>query len=105
MDPAISLGQYQNLGRPEGPLDGTRHSRRDHAIMDFIAHWSERTEIRALQLVGWMGLSRSKFLLLARQIEFLPIRRAGMLCRTNTGVAFLAVDSSKLCVESTIYAA
>ena len=29
--------------------------------MDFIAHWSERTEIRALQLVSWMGLSRSKF--------------------------------------------
>lgn len=29
--------------------------------MDFITHWSERTEIRALQLVGWMGLSRSKF--------------------------------------------
>ena len=29
--------------------------------MDFIAHWSERTEIRALQLVAWIGLSRSKF--------------------------------------------
>ena len=29
--------------------------------MDFIAHWSERTEIRTLQLVGWIGLSRSKF--------------------------------------------
>jgi hypothetical protein len=29
------------------------------AIMDFIAHWSERTEIRALQLVRWMGLSLS----------------------------------------------
>jgi len=25
--------------------------------MDFIAHWSERTEIRAMQLVRWMGLS------------------------------------------------
>ena len=36
------------------------HDIRD-AIMDFIAHWSERTEIRALQLVGWIGLSRSKF--------------------------------------------
>jgi hypothetical protein len=60
------------------------HDIRD-AIMDFIAHWSERTEIRALQLVGWMGLSRSKCLLLARQIEFLPIRRAGMLCRTKQG--------------------
>jgi putative transposase len=35
------------------------HDVRD-AIMDFIAHWSERTEIRALQL-GWMGLSLSKF--------------------------------------------
>ena len=29
--------------------------------MDFIAHWSERTEIRALQLVDWIGLSRSKY--------------------------------------------
>ena len=29
--------------------------------MDFIGHWSERTEIRALQLVAWIGLSRSKF--------------------------------------------
>src|ERR1700674_5268855 len=28
--------------------------------MDFTAHWSERTEIRSLQLVDWMGLSRSK---------------------------------------------
>jgi len=36
------------------------HDTRD-AIMDFIAHWSERTEIRALQLVSWIGLSRSKF--------------------------------------------
>jgi hypothetical protein len=27
------------------------HDIRD-AIMDFIAHWSERTEIRALQLVA-----------------------------------------------------
>lgn len=26
------------------------------AIMDFIAHWSERTEIRALQLVAWIGV-------------------------------------------------
>jgi len=31
------------------------------AIMDFIGHWSERTEIGALQLVAWIGLSRSKF--------------------------------------------
>ena len=29
--------------------------------MDFIGHWSERTEIGALQLVAWIGLSRSKF--------------------------------------------
>src|SRR5215510_9366311 len=29
--------------------------------MDFIAHCSERTEIGALQLVAWIGLSRSKF--------------------------------------------
>jgi hypothetical protein len=36
------------------------HDIRD-AIMDFIGHWSERTEIRALQLVAWIGLSRSKF--------------------------------------------
>src|ERR1700737_4279889 len=36
------------------------HDIRD-AIMDFIAHWSERTEIGALHLVGWIGLSRSKF--------------------------------------------
>ena len=36
------------------------HDIRD-AIMDFIAHWSERTEISALQLVGWIDLSRSKF--------------------------------------------
>jgi len=36
------------------------HDVRD-AIMDFIAHWSEHTEIRALQLVCWIGLSRSKF--------------------------------------------
>jgi putative transposase len=36
------------------------HDTRD-AIMDFIRHWSERTEIGALQLVAWIGLSRSKF--------------------------------------------
>ena len=36
------------------------HDTRD-AIMDFIGHWSERTEIAALQLVAWIGLSRSKF--------------------------------------------
>ena len=36
------------------------HDTRD-AIMDFIGHWSERTEIGALQLVAWIGLSRSKF--------------------------------------------
>jgi hypothetical protein len=36
------------------------HDIRD-AIMDFIAHWSERSEIGALQLVTWIGLSRSKF--------------------------------------------
>jgi hypothetical protein len=36
------------------------HDIRD-AIMEFIAHWSERTEIGSLQLVGWIGLSRSKF--------------------------------------------
>ena len=29
--------------------------------MDFIRHWSSRTEIRALRLVSWTGLSRSKF--------------------------------------------
>ena len=29
--------------------------------MDFIGHWSERTQIGALQLVAWIGLSRSKF--------------------------------------------
>jgi hypothetical protein len=29
--------------------------------MDFIGHWSERAEIGALQLVAWIGLSRSKF--------------------------------------------
>ena len=29
--------------------------------MDFIGHWSERSEIGALQLVAWIGLSRSKF--------------------------------------------
>src|SRR5271166_5588403 len=29
--------------------------------MDYITHWSERTEIRALQLVDWIGLSRSKY--------------------------------------------
>jgi hypothetical protein len=32
------------LGRPDFPLGG--HDIRD-AIMDFIAHWSERTEIGA----------------------------------------------------------
>jgi len=36
------------------------HDIRD-AIMDFIAHRSERAEIGALQLVGWIDLSRSKF--------------------------------------------
>lgn len=29
--------------------------------MDFIRYWSGRTEIPALRLVGWAGLSRSKF--------------------------------------------
>jgi hypothetical protein len=33
--------------------------------MDFIAHWSERTEIGAQQLVGWMGLAPEQVLLLA----------------------------------------
>jgi hypothetical protein len=36
------------------------HDIRD-TILDFIAHWSERTEIRALQLVDWIALSGSKF--------------------------------------------
>jgi putative transposase len=36
------------------------HDIRD-AIRDFIAHWPERTKIGALRLVGWLGLSRSKF--------------------------------------------
>ena len=30
-------------------------------IIDFIAHWALRTEIRPLQLVEWIGISRSKF--------------------------------------------
>jgi putative transposase len=29
--------------------------------MDFIRYWSGRTEISALRMVGWAGLSRSKF--------------------------------------------
>jgi len=36
------------------------HDIRD-SIMDFIRYWSGRTEISALRLVGWAGLSRSKF--------------------------------------------
>jgi hypothetical protein len=41
---------------------GVPHDTRD-AIMLSIAHWSERTEIRALQLVSWIGLSRQVLLL------------------------------------------
>ena len=29
--------------------------------MDFLGDWSERTEIKPLVLVGWLGLSRSKY--------------------------------------------
>jgi putative transposase len=36
------------------------HDIRD-SIMDFIRYWSGRTEISALRLVSWAGLSRSKF--------------------------------------------
>jgi putative transposase len=36
------------------------HDIRD-SIMDFIRYWSGRTEIPALRLVNWAGLSRSKF--------------------------------------------
>jgi transposase InsO family protein len=36
------------------------HDIRD-SIMDFIRYWSGRTEIAALRLVNWAGLSRSKF--------------------------------------------
>lgn len=30
-------------------------------IIDFIGRWAPRTELPAVQLVGWIGLSRSKF--------------------------------------------
>jgi len=30
-------------------------------IIDFIRRWAPRTELPALQLVGWIGLSRSKY--------------------------------------------
>lgn len=30
-------------------------------IIDFLTHWAPRTEISPLRLVGWMGLSRSKY--------------------------------------------
>jgi hypothetical protein len=33
----------------------------DRRLREGSRNWSERTEIRALQLVGWIGLSRSKF--------------------------------------------
>jgi hypothetical protein len=32
--------------------------------MDFIAYWSERAEVRALQLVGWIGLIKPEQVLL-----------------------------------------
>ena len=37
------------------------HDTRD-MIVDFIHHWTqERTGLRPLQLVGWLGLARSKY--------------------------------------------
>ncbi len=36
------------------------HDLRDQ-LMDFVRYWSDRTELRATQLVGWLGLSRSKY--------------------------------------------
>lgn len=36
------------------------HDTRD-AVMDFINHWSWKTRIKPLRLVGWAGLCRSKF--------------------------------------------
>ncbi len=35
-------------------------ARRD-AIVDYVAHWTERTELPAKRLLGWMGLGTSKF--------------------------------------------
>jgi putative transposase len=36
------------------------HDRRDE-VVDFVRHWSEKAEIEALKLVGWIGIARSKY--------------------------------------------
>jgi transposase InsO family protein len=36
------------------------HDTRDR-IVDFVGHWSARTEIAAKRIVGWLGLSASKY--------------------------------------------
>lgn len=36
------------------------HDTRD-AVMDFVNHWSEQTEIGVGRFIGWLGIGRSKF--------------------------------------------
>ena len=31
------------------------------AVVDFVACWSEKTELPARRLIGWLGVSRSKY--------------------------------------------
>ena len=30
-------------------------------VVDYVRYWSERTELAATKLVGWIGISRSKY--------------------------------------------
>lgn len=36
------------------------HDLRDE-VVDFVAHWSERTELPAKHIIGWLGIARGKF--------------------------------------------
>jgi len=45
-----------------GTLNGSwvPHDTRD-AIVDYVQHWTERTELPARRLLRWLGLGPSKF--------------------------------------------
>jgi len=30
-------------------------------VVDYIHYWSDRTEIKAVKMISWIGISRSKF--------------------------------------------
>jgi hypothetical protein len=58
----IDGGTYQTKKRAWGALNGVwvPHDTRD-SIIDFIRHWSDRTEIPLRRFIGWLGIAPSKF--------------------------------------------